>query len=104
MELVKMELVKAERAPTKFKLFVVCPKHRTYMCFCPIDSAARIFIDIVSRFDKLISIAFIPWVGVDPTVVLHLKEGPHGTHNRSEVNFRCAIKQNAARIFTNRGD
>ena len=27
------------------------------------------------------SIDFFPWLGVDPTQVLHLIEGPHGTHH-----------------------
>ena len=26
--------------------------------------------------------SFFPWLGVDPTVVLHLKDGPHGTHHQ----------------------
>ena len=46
------------------------------------------FIVISFYNDKLISIPFFPQLGVDPTVVLPLKEEPNGTHpflNRTMV-------------------
>ena len=38
------------------------------------------FIEISAHYGMLISMAFFPWLGVDPTLVLLLKEGPHRTH------------------------
>ena len=44
-------------------------------CYCDF------FTEISSHNDKLIWIVLFPWLGVDPTVVLHLKEGLNRAHH-----------------------
>ena len=52
-----------------------------YPCFCPTDITARIFHrNLLSQW-KVDLYIFFPWLGVDPIVVLHLKEGQQGTHH-----------------------
>ena len=51
------------------------------------------FHRVSSCSDKLIYIAFFPWLGVDPTEVLHLKEGPHGTHHHLNITMVKKMKK-----------
>ena len=70
-----------------------------YQCFCPTDGAARIFLESSSAVTSWSLYIFLPWLGVDAMVVLHLKEGPHITHhwlNRTMVKK----KKKAIRIAT----
>ena len=64
------------------KLLFIIPKIALISVFLPRRWQCKdFFIEISSYSDDLISIAFFPWQGVDPTIVLHLKKGPHGTHH-----------------------
>ena len=70
-----------------------------YPCFCPTYGPVMYFIEAPLAMTTLYS--FFPWLGVDATVVLHLKEGPQGTHHQLDWTMVKKLKKKKKKATRN---
>ena len=82
-------------------IFLICPKHCTYICVFAPQMAMLGFFHLFLQLQVDLH-TFFQWLGVDLTVVLYLQEGPHCTHhqlNRTLVKKMMTKKEEEEKIL-----